>query len=70
MNNSYFAPAAVKISHEAALNLILANECRIGIEGDVEYFEFDLHCKIVKIAAKLISTIDTIKYEIVSIEVN
>lgn len=62
------------MDHYEGLNLMLANACPRGVvdagDGD-EYkiFEFDLHCDVAKVTAELISTIGTIQYRIVSVEI-
>lgn len=54
--------------HEAVLNLLLSHACPVDDRTtDVSTFRIDLHCKEVEVDARLVSTMDTIKYEIVAV---
>lgn len=56
------------MTHEEALNLILAQSCHNGPdENDVRTFHITLHCVEMQVKAKLASTVDTIQYEIVDV---
>ena len=57
------------MNHTDALNLILSNACPMRVEGDEYTFHVELHCAIAVVNARLISTKDTIQYEILSVEV-
>lgn len=59
-----------KLDHYDVLNAILANDCPKSMEDDgfVRTFEFELHCMTVRIKTRLISTVDTIQYEILEFE--
>lgn len=57
------------MNHTEALNLLLANSCRVDHgEDDLRTFVFDLHCVEAKITARLVSTVDSIQYEIINVE--
>lgn len=56
------------MTHEEALNLMLANSCHnTNLDGN-DVFIFEGHCLMFRITAKLISTLDTIQYEIINLE--
>lgn len=62
------------MDHYEGLNLLLANACPKEIidAGDGDYykvFELDLHCDIAKVTAEVISTVGTIQFRIVSMEI-
>lgn len=59
------------MEHYDVLNAILSEDCprEIMEDGLVRIHEFELHCMTVRITAKLISTVDTIQYEILDFEV-
>jgi hypothetical protein len=58
------------MEHDDALNLMLANACpRAENDGDIRYFEFDLHCATAKVKAEVVSTLSTIQYKIISVEI-
>lgn len=58
------------MDHEYALNHLLANACPTWVsdDGDIRQFTFDIHCVEAVITAKLVSTVDSIQYEIISID--
>jgi hypothetical protein len=57
------------MTHEEALNMILANSCnRTSGEDGFRSFEFDLHCLKAKITARVISLDDPITYDILTCE--
>lgn len=55
------------MTHTEALNLILAHACPQANDDDVSTFVFDLHCQEVTVKARLVSTFQTIQYEILSV---
>ena len=58
------------MTHTEALDLILANTCPSDApRGDVLTFDLDLHCTVARVQARLLSTMNTIQYEIVSVEI-
>lgn len=60
------------MTHTDALNLILANCCSNPAPHkgeDVLMFDIELHCMQVTVYAKLVSTMNAIQYEIVSLEI-
>lgn len=61
------------MNHETAFNLLLANCCPKGSVGpaadNIDVYEFDLHCRTARVTAKLVSTVNTIQFEIISVEV-
>lgn len=59
------------ISHEEALNFLLANTCPMGHEDNLFFYELDLHCERVKVTAilrEILSIDQDLEYDIVSIE--
>lgn len=61
------------MTHEEAFNLLLANCCPKGSAGhaadNTDVYEFDLHCRTARVTAKLVNTVNTIDFEIISVEV-
>lgn len=68
MSTSYSGP----LDHQSVLDLFLSLSCVATteeVEGETIYtFRFDLHCVEVEVKVKLVSTFQTIQYEIVSVE--
>lgn len=56
------------MTHTEALNLLLAHACPSHNDGDLSFFTIDLHCQSFEVVARLVSTLNTIQYEIVSVK--
>ena len=58
------------MNHVDALNLILANACPSEVlDDDIKVFILELHCGEAEVRARLISTMNTIQYEVLSVMV-
>lgn len=56
------------LDHTTVLNLLLSHACPVDDRtGDTRTFRIDLHCKEVEVEARLVSTFQTIQYEIVAV---
>jgi hypothetical protein len=55
------------MTHKEALDLILSHACPMFDDGDVYAFRLNLHCVEVLVRARLLSTSDAIKYEILTV---
>lgn len=58
------------MTHTEALNLILSHACPSQIFGEDGYeFVIDTHCTSLRVRANLVSSVDTVQYDILSVEV-
>lgn len=56
------------MDHTTALNLILANCCPVRRVADTDVFILEGHCMDFTVYAKLVSTKDSIQYEIIKVD--
>jgi len=57
------------MNHEQALNMMLANSCHnTDAEGN-DIFMLEGHCLTFRVTARLVSTLETIQYDIVNVEI-
>ena len=57
------------MTHEEALNLILAHACPQEIDDYIGTYVIELHCNMVKVTAELVSTFEMIQYKIHDIKI-
>lgn len=58
------------MTHADALNMILANACPAQDHDDgSRTFVLELHCVIMEVRARLASTVGSIQYEVISVEI-
>jgi hypothetical protein len=56
------------LDHTSVLDLLLSHACPVDDrKTGVSTFRIDLHCKVVEVDARLVSTVETIKWEIVAV---
>lgn len=59
------------MTHEEALNLILAHACSSEtLPNDVQVFPIETHCVSFTVKARLLSTVGSIQYEILNVVID